>query len=135
MKKLLLAGIPAASALWLAGCVFIAGNTIEPEGYRGGIRAGGGLEITYIVPEDGVINLVDRRTGRNLMSKSVTAGETYEFSAKEMNPAEEKKWGVDVKKANFVLYFYPKNPKPPVVPGPAPVPPLPGAPVAPPPQP
>lgn len=145
MKRTLLAAA-AACLLLTAGCVYIADNTVEPEKFKDGHRAGGGLEISYVAPEDGVINLVDKRTGRHLMSKSVIEGEVYEFSARDLDPAEEKKWGVDVKKADFVLYFYP-NPKPPIAPAPAdplsqapnaplpPPPPLPPHPQAPAPQP
>jgi hypothetical protein len=48
------------------------------------------------------------------MSKTVVAGEKYEFSARALDPENEKKWGVDVRKADFVLYFFPTHPKPPV---------------------
>lgn len=130
MKNIVMAAT-AAAGLLLAGCVFIADNTIEPQDLGEAHRAGGGMEITYIAPDEGVISLVDKKSGRNILSKSVIKGEEYYFSAKEQDPAEAKQWGVDLKKANFVLYFYP-NPKPPMMHAPQPplhpLPPLPEGP-------
>ncbi|MCE5184916.1 MAG: hypothetical protein LLF76_02180 [Planctomycetaceae bacterium] len=130
MKTGVIVALAAISLLLAEGCVFIADNTIEPDNFHNARHAGGGLEISYIAPEDGVLKLIDERTDRNLMSKSVTKGELYEFSAKALDPAEEKQWGVDIKKANFVLFFYP-NPKAPVPQPMPPVPPVPPAPPAP----
>jgi hypothetical protein len=140
MKNFCIAGISLACLLLVGGCIIVSGNDFEPDKnamFKEAHKVGGGLEITYVVPEDGVINLVDRKSGKNLMSKSVIAGEKYEFSAKALNAEEEKKWGIDVRKADFILYFYPKNPKPPIPPQPAlpPLPPLPPSPPAPPMQP
>jgi hypothetical protein len=133
MKNLCLVGILCVFMVFLNGCIIVSGNDFEPD--KCGVpkearKVGGGLEISYIAPEDGVINLVDLKSGKNLMSKSVVRGEKYEFSAKALDPENEKKWGVDIKKADFVLYFLPTQPKPPVQPQP-PLPPLPPQPAQP----
>jgi hypothetical protein len=134
MNKTCMTGIACVCLLFAGGCIIVSGNDFEPD--KTGIpkdanRVGGGLEISYVAPDDGMINLIDRRSGKNLMSKSVVAGEKYEFHAKALNAEEEKKWGIDVKKADFILYFIPNRPKPPI-PAQQPQPPLPPLPPAPP---
>lgn len=125
MKKSIDAGILALCLVLLGGCVIISDNS-GPEcknTHNEGSRVGGGFEITYLVSEDGVLNLVDRKSGKDLMSKSVEAGELYEFSAKALTAENAKEWGINLKKAEFVLYFHPKNqhliaPRPPMMPVP-----------------
>jgi hypothetical protein len=139
MKKFCIAAISLVCLMSVVGCIIVTGNDFDDKDKgmpKEGRRVGGGLEISYVAPEDGVISLIDRKTCKSLMSKSVVAGEKYQFSAKALDPENEKKWGVDVKKADFVLYFLPTQPKPPIhvqpvlapqapLPPQAPMPPLP----------
>ena len=117
MKYYCIIAILCACLMSSGGCIIVTDNTFESD--KCGIpkearKVGGGLEITYIASEDGIINLVDRKSCKNLMSKSVTAGEKFEFFASIHESEKQSKWGIDMKKANIVLYFIPAKPKPPI---------------------
>ncbi|GEM_PF-724957 len=102
------------SLLFISGCI-IVGNSVGPDKFNPGKevnKVGGGFTITYIAPEDGTVHLMDRKSCKSLLSQSITAGTEYKFSASELDKIQYKKWGINVDKADFVLYFYPKNPKP-----------------------
>jgi hypothetical protein len=121
------------SLFFISGCI-IVGNSVGPDKFNPGKEAnkvGGGFTITYVAPEDGMVHLMDRKSGKSLLTESITAETEYKFDASKLDKAQYKKWGINVDKADFVLYFYPKNPKPmPPVPGPEgnpPMPPLPPA--------
>lgn len=134
MKKSFGIGTVVLCLLFISGCI-IVGNSLGPDKFNPGKetnKVGGGFTITYIAPEDGTIHLMDRHSGKSLLSESIDAGNKYRFDASALNKEQYKKWGINVDKADFVLYFYPKNPKPippmPPVPGPegnAPMPPAP----------
>jgi hypothetical protein len=55
----------AVSLLLVSGCVFIAGNSVEPDKFgfsKEAYRVGGGFTISYVAPEDGTILLIDRKS-------------------------------------------------------------------------
>jgi hypothetical protein len=112
------------SLLFISGCI-IVGNSVGPDKFnpgKEGNKVGGGFTITYVAPEDGSVHLMDRKSGKSLLTENVLAGEEYKFDAVSLDKAQYKKWGINVDKADFVLYFYPKFPKrlPPMPPMPNP---------------
>ncbi len=128
-RAVLVASISVLSVALLGGCIII-GNEVKPDNFgqaKEANRVGGGFNITFVAPEDGTVHLLDKKSGKNVLTKSVKANEEYQFSAMELDKLQYKAWGIDVDKADFVLYFYPKNPKsmapnPPMAPeAPAPV--------------
>jgi hypothetical protein len=126
MKTAIQIAMLVLTAVFVSGCVFIAGNSIEPDkfGPCKQNKVGGGFNITYIAPEDGTVQLVDKKSGKNILTQAISAGQEYKFSAQELDLQLYKAWGVDIHKADFVLYFHPKHPKPPIPAQPA-LPPLP----------
>ncbi len=105
--------VVAVSLLTAGGCVINTGSI----GERGvgmpheAAKVGGGYTISYVLPEAGTVLLVDQRTQKHILSKSMEAGSEFAFDALNVDRAQYKKWGIDPDKANFVLYFHPKNPK------------------------
>jgi hypothetical protein len=119
MKKTILIGIMALAVVFAGGCIFIAGNTVEPDRFGPGKeinKVGGGFEIFYKVPEEGTAVLADKKSGKTIRTLSLKEGEMFEFTSRAFDEKAYKDMGIDPKKADFVLYFYPKNPKPPVLP-------------------
>lgn len=115
MKRGILAAvISVLCAALLGGCIII-GNEVKPDNFgqiKESNRVGGGFNILFVAPEDGTIHLLDKKSGKNILTESITANAEYRFSANELDKQQYKAWGIDVNKADFVLYFYPKNPKP-----------------------
>jgi hypothetical protein len=114
MNKAVGFGIVILSVLFISSCI-IVGNSVKPDKFNicnDKSRVGGGFTITYLAPEDGTVHLMDRNSDKSILSQSITAGSEFKFSAAELDKDQYKKWGVNVDKADFVLFFYPKNPKP-----------------------
>jgi hypothetical protein len=135
MKTTIRIGIMVLTAVFVSGCVFIAGNSVEPDkfGPCKENKVGGGFTISYIAPEDGTVQLVDKKSGKNILTQAISAGQEYKFSAQGLDRQQYKTWGINIDKADFVLYFHPKYPKPPIPPQPPmpPQPPLPPQPAQP----
>lgn len=111
MKRTAAWGLVALCLLVTSGCVFI--GSVEAEKAclpKDAKKVAGGYEISYLVPEDGTIMLIDQKTNKHILTRSLTAGTTYNFSVENVDQQQYKKWGIDLNKANFVLYYYPKNP-------------------------
>lgn len=115
MKRgVLVAVVSVLCVALLSGCIII-GNEVKPDNFgqiKESNRVGGGFNILFVAPEDGTIHLLDKKSGKNILTESITANAEYRFSANELDKQQYKAWGIDVNKADFVLYFYPKNPKP-----------------------
>ncbi len=114
MKRGMLAIVSVFSVALLGGCIII-GNEVRPDNFgqaKEVNRVGGGFNIKFVAPEDGTIHLLDKRSGKNILTESIMANTEFCFSAKDLDIMQYKAWGIDVNKADFVLYFYPKNPKP-----------------------
>lgn len=115
MKKFM-SGVLAVSLLLTSGCLIIANcdGKKEPklELPSGAQRVAGGYTIQYIYPEDGTAILVDETTGKIVFSVSKAAGERFEFSATNTQKKYFSEHGINLDKANFVLYFSPTNPEP-----------------------
>ncbi len=115
MKKVMLLCVPVLSLI-LSGCMIISNSTVEDAFCRDGKpkadKVGGGFNIAYTVVEEGTAVLVDERSGKTIRTVSMNAGEVFSFDYEKMDPQKFKELGIDLKKANFVLYFHPKHPKP-----------------------
>ena len=114
MKKLLV-GMLLLLLFCASGCIIVSKNKcgqaaapLQKEAHR----VGGGFMIKYTAPEDGTVVLVDKTSGKTIQTESLAAGQDFKFSPPKDSEEELKKIGIDLKKADFVLYFYPKNPKP-----------------------
>lgn len=115
MKRMVSVAVVSVLCVVLLGGCIIIGNEVKPDNFgqaKEGNRVGGGFNIKFVAPEDGTIHLLDKKSGKNILTESIMANTVYRFSATDLNKEQYKKWGVDINKADFVLYFYPKNPKP-----------------------
>jgi hypothetical protein len=98
------------SALFATGCASFQKtsfgfNGLPQEQYR----VGGGFDIEYGAPAEGTFYLVDQSTGKFVITKDVTEGDTFEFSIDSQNIDDETRaCGVDTRKSKLVLYFVPK---------------------------
>lgn len=111
MKRFGVTVILSLCLVLISGCIFV--NETAFDATRSGIpktaqKIGGGFEIAYQLPEDGTIVLADKTTGKIIQTTSLREGETFEFSCKAPERKTFKDIGVDIQKADFVIYFYPK---------------------------
>jgi hypothetical protein len=94
--------------LVLSGCVVVV-NSEQCFSAKEENRVGGGLVIDYRAKEDGTAILVDKKSGKTIETMSLSEGELFSFAVGQEEKEKYRQLGVDLKKANFVLYFYPKN--------------------------
>jgi hypothetical protein len=89
----------------VAGC-----NTVsQAPGLPRGVQAvGGGLQIYWKAPSDGTVYLVEQASRKIIETKSLDAGEIYEFDI-DAEDAEvfEKVTGLNLTPARLALYFKP----------------------------
>ena len=115
MKKLLV-GMLLLLLFCAGGCIIVSKNKCgQPAAplQREAYRVGGGFQIKYTAPEDGTAVLVDKKSGKTVQTESLKAGQDFTFHpSTEDCEVQLAKMGIDLKKADFVLYFHPKNPKP-----------------------
>jgi hypothetical protein len=72
---------------------------------------GGGLMIQWQAPADGIVYLVERRSGRLVETRALRAGEVYDFAIRTVVEAEDMRRliGIPVARAEFLLYFEPSE--------------------------
>jgi hypothetical protein len=97
------------SAFFATGCASsqktsFGFNGLPQEQYR----VGGGFDIEYNAPADGTFYLVDQSSGKFVITKDATEGDTFEFSIDSGDMDEAKAFGIDLEKSKLVLYFVPK---------------------------
>ena len=97
------------SALCVTGCASsqktsFGFNGLPQEQYR----VGGGFDIKYDAPADGAFYLVDLSSGKFVVTKIVTEGDSFEFSIDSGQLEEAKAFGINLEKSKLVLYFVPK---------------------------
>lgn len=111
-----------AGVLVVIGALFIAGCATT--GAKSDILfedkyiVGGGFEIEYQAPEPGRAILVDRTSGRMLMTESLQKAGRFESTTDLSDPEISQilsSLGIDLAKAELVLYFIPDSTQP--VPG------------------
>lgn len=68
---------------------------------------GGGLTINWQAPEDGIVYLFEKRTGKLIETRSLKEGETYTFAVETAVDAADMEGllGIDIARAEFLLYF------------------------------
>jgi hypothetical protein len=78
---------------------------------------GGGLTIQWEAPEPGTVYLVEKRTGKLVQTFTLDSGETYEFAVESVVEADdlETLLGINIAKAQFLLYFKPAGGREPIV--------------------
>lgn len=97
--------------LAMAGCE--SQPTSRPVYLSGDARlVGGGLKIEWQAPEPGTVYLVEKRSGKLVQTFTLKAGEMYDFAIESVVDAEElgSMLGIDIAKAQFLLYFKPAGP-------------------------
>ncbi len=100
-----------AGAAMLAGCA--SEERFEPEYLSSQSRlVGGGLVIKWEAPEPGTVYLVEKRTGKLIQTVTLAEGQSYEFTVESVVDADDLSTllGIDVSKAQFLLYFKPGSP-------------------------
>lgn len=69
-------------------------------------QVGGGLEIEYTAPVDGIAYVVDQTSGRFLVTETIEAGEEFDFSL--LNDVDQGLYGI-TPASRVVLYFVPAD--------------------------
>lgn len=74
---------------------------------------GGGLKIEWKAPEAGTAYLVEKQTGKLVQTVTLESGQSYEFKVESVVDADELEQliGIDMDKAQFLLYFKPGSQK------------------------
>ena len=75
---------------------------------------GGGLMINWQAPEDGIVYLIEKRTGKLVETRSLHEGETYAFTVETAVDAAdmESLLGINIAQTEFLLYFEPAESQP-----------------------
>jgi hypothetical protein len=112
MKRFCVTVLLSVCLLFIVGCIAPRNTAFDPA--RSSIpkeahKVGGGFEIAYTMPEDGTMVLADKTTGKTIQTISLREGETFEFTCKASDEKTFKDMGIDIQKADFVLYSYPKR--------------------------
>jgi hypothetical protein len=111
-KILIFAGIVVLAAITLPGCGSsmigptddFNSNGLPKQKYL----VGGGLDVEWVAPQAGTAYLVEQNTRKIVVTKSLEAGERFEFSPGSAEPKEAKQiFGVEMSKLKFMLYFVP----------------------------
>jgi hypothetical protein len=97
------------SALFATGCASsqktsFGLNGLPHEQYR----VGGGFDIEYNAPADGTFYLLDLSSGKFVVTKNTTEGDTFDFSIDSADMDQAKAFGINLEKSKLVLYFVPK---------------------------
>jgi len=100
------------TAMTLTGCASFTSNMGGDFNSKGlpnqKYYVGGGLEIKWRSLQAGTAYLVEEKTGKLVMTKSIGVGEEFEFSPGSAEPAEaEKYFGIEMSELKFSLYFIP----------------------------
>jgi len=109
------------AAVLVAGCeskqrfrpANIASGQLEPGKQY---LVGGGLNISWKAPEAGTVYLMEKKTGKLVETKSLNEGDVFSFTVDSTVRAEELGGilGMNLAKAQFLLYFEPAGEEPPV---------------------
>lgn len=96
----------------LAGCTSLTSDSMGDFNSKGlpspKYLVGGGLEIEWMATQAGTAYLVEEKTGKIIMTKSLEAEDEFEFSPGSIEPEETKKiFGVEMSELKFSLYFIP----------------------------
>jgi len=101
--------IPVILVVLVAGCATCPKSRVR---FQDQYIVGGGFSIEYLAHEPGRAILVDVASGRTLMTESLEAGRKFESIIDPGDPEAAEmlsSLGVDLAKANLVLYFIPDS--------------------------
>lgn len=100
-------GIAAVCFVLLLGLVGCSTRTAKQFNEQGipldRYLVGGGFEITYIAPVNGIVYYVEESSCRIVETKPLKAGEEAEFEGWDVN----EYLGIPLKEAKLALYFIP----------------------------
>ena len=88
---------------------FIPGNQPEKKLPPQELIVGGGFQIDYTAPRNGTVVLADRNRGQILVTRSMSAGERYQFNFDPHAPQNAGLFGDDLSDARPTLYFLPEG--------------------------
>lgn len=100
--------VAVLSVIALVGCHSEEG--FRPEYLAGESRlVGGGFKIEWQAPGSGTVYLVEERTGKLVQTVTLGEGEIFEFAIESVVDADdlETLLGIDIDKAQLLLYFRP----------------------------
>jgi hypothetical protein len=112
MKRLSTIAILLVCMTSMSGCIMVSDPKSEPAKNilpKDSQKVGGGFEIAYLMPEDGTVVLIDKTTGKTIQTISLKEGETFDFVCRASDQKLFKDMGVEIQRADFVLYSYPKH--------------------------
>jgi hypothetical protein len=112
MKHFSTIAILSAYLVLMSGCIIVSDTKSDPAKSalpKESQKVGGGFEIAYLMPEDGTVVLIDKTTGKTIQTISLKEGETFDFLCRATDQKMFKDMGVDIQRADFVLYSYPKR--------------------------
>jgi len=98
-------------ALITAGCGPTDGR-FRPNMLPGDLQLiGGGLNIHWEPPEPGTAYLVEKRTDKIIETRTLAQGEPFVFEINSIVEAQDlqEMLGVDIDRAEFLLYFKPQE--------------------------
>jgi len=109
--------IMTISALLLSGCAMTGmSSAFDKNGLpKQQYYVGGGFGFDYKATETGIFYIVEKNTGKFVITKSLDAGETFEES---INPSDENlmkslaSLGIDTTNMAFSFYFVPNGSQP-----------------------
>ncbi|MBN1362568.1 MAG: hypothetical protein JW993_18365 [Sedimentisphaerales bacterium] len=102
------AGVVVALIIIVAGCR--STPAMRPAELPANVQVvGGGVMINWEAPADGTVYLVDKTSGKVIVTQTVEQGDPYEFELDPEDGAEAFKavTGVELEDARLVLYFKP----------------------------
>lgn len=106
MKAVLKVAVLCVSLISVIGCAVSQKTAF---GFNGMPKkqycVGGGLEISYTAPQDGTCYLVDQKSGKFVVTESISEGSTFDF---DLSSADPDKYGSLIQ-GNLVLYFVPEQ--------------------------
>jgi hypothetical protein len=109
MKTVWMLLVLCVSALYIPGCASFQKTSFGLNGLpQEQYRVGGGFSIEYHAPGDGTFYLVDVSSGKFIVTKEVSEGDSFEFSIDSTQVDEAKAVGINLEKSKLVLYFVPK---------------------------
>lgn len=70
-------------------------------------RVGGGYQIRYIAPEEGIVYLVENRTRTLLGTESLRRNDVFEFFPTTQVVEAFRRVDIELSEGEFVIYFVP----------------------------
>ena len=111
--KFLLGMVVVLSVMTLVGCTSLPSSSgdFDSKGLPNSkYFVGGGLDIQWRAPQPGTAYLVDEKTARIVITRSLDTDDEYEFDPGSIESDVAKQiFGVNLNELKFSLYFIPTN--------------------------